>query len=928
MPPRRFAPKATDSPPSRTARGRAALPPLLLLILVALVAVTSSLLVSGVPRLEPPRKLPALDRSRDPTLHEPRSLSASSAIAAQRQLEDALDRPVDGSARLELSFIDGAESRPLADLLFMVYREQGEALVLARGASDERGMATLVDLPEGELVVATQRRPPHAAELGVVTLRAGSTSRLTLAHGGGSRARGRVVDDLGRPLAGLDLCFDPRPGPLELADLAAVQPLADGLAPRFAIDSEALARTDAHGEYVANEVAPRPQLWRVPGGVIGVERLGALVLSVSDGDQYDEQPVTFVEGADGEVADLVLPRPVAFGGFVVDAAQQPVAGALVTASAERALQTTLTRPLGADAVRDESGVNVAAALPGEADFECRRSEMLTLASGRFELAPVAASCGELFVILPDGAVHSFLVPALPPGEKRRDLRLELRRRTELFLELREPDGTLLDGDDEAGGSELPIRLLRHDGSALVAAALPLATPGRYALSSELPLEQLRAIQVEPRDGRPSLQRFAQPLEARATVVFTIERPQRLRLMLTLPAGSVAPRTATLRVHACLASAARRAESGVDCCGFGGTALAWFNDDDDAAAAAPRCEVELPVARAAPFWIDVIGPFAAGGGEASLEFGPFLPGDVAHAIDLPALHDKSEDAGDRELQRLLPTRPLEAQIVDERDGTPLDGAVFETWIEPTIGTRPHACNLGWSSAADGRLFDYVAPEATHGRVRAPRFIDSAAFALPHGNAAVDLGSIALQPQPIWRLRLLDAGGKALRNAPPLRVTALPIDARHEGGGMVALYGEVPDHFVLEIGAAASAAEFGTALERRVELPLTRWPASTAPTVTLPSLREVIVEVALAAVATSQRSANFAVTVAPDGDARGVVTCRGGTERDSADPLRRRFAFLLPPGHYVASGRSLLLDVAEQPFEVVADGSMAAIVLTAR
>ncbi|MBL8843579.1 MAG: hypothetical protein JNL90_18810 [Planctomycetes bacterium] len=927
---------------SDASRGRAALPPLLVLLLVAIVATVSSLLVSGVPRLELPHRTPVRERTSNGHAGDAPS-PAWQGTERESTLDAAQAALANGSARLDLAFVDAEDGRPLADLLFTVYREEEQPLVLTRGASDRRGRATLDALPEGEVVIATERRVPHAAALAVATLKRGTVTAAELRLDFGGEARGRVVDDRGRPLAGIAILLDPRPGPAELAELAPLFPDDPALAERFAEAAACVAVSGADGRYLVEALGPRPLVWRAPGRVVGVERAGPVTLFVDDDGAYDEQPADFAASGDSrrcDVADLVLPRPVAFGGVVVDAAGQPIAGALVTASTTRALWSELTRPLGAHAPAELCAGVAAAELPDEPDFTLGRGEARTLANGRFELDPVPASSSELHVLLRDGSLQSFPVDSLPPGERRRDLRLEWRRRTELFLELADADGA---PHGETG--ELPVRLLRHDGSALQGSARPLAEPGRFALISELPPEQLRALQLTPSDAHPLLHRFAEPPPRRATVALALTRCARLRLALVRSADTPPDVDATLRLHACLARAAARAESGLSCCGYGSETVAWFaahdaESDPLAPTEAAPLEVELQVERTADYWIEVSGPFGDDGAEQAVEFGPFAADAAPARIELPRLHAApaaAADAASREPPLL--SRAVEATLQDEQDGAPIEGAA----LRASGGAAPGSSlahgdapplQLGWTSGDDGRLFDYVAAEATAVWFVAPGFAPSAPRPLPEGGGAVDLGTIALQPLPAWRLKLLDAGGRPLRSEPRVRVVDAdpdaPIEPRFERDGKVALRGALAERFLLEValGGRAGGEELGAALERRYELPLTRWPAHATPAVALPLLREVVVEVALPAVAVERRESSLALEVAPQGEVRGVVTPRRASERDSTDPLRRRFALLLPPGRYVASGRALLMELASAEFTVAADGPQPPIVLDAR
>jgi hypothetical protein len=921
-------------PPPASASSRR-LPSLLATLMATVALVGGMVLFSGVPKLEnlrrPPSRATPGRAFRPPTIPSPAFVESPIAPTVARQLQAGSDASGDvdalggltgsdrlpGDGALELEFVSASDGAPLPELPVVVFRESVDALLIARALTGPDGTLRLEGLPSGELLVATGRIAEHAPLTLGFRLADGEARRATVTIGAGGRATGRVVDDQGQPLSGVAIRLDSRPGPAALHEVDPLFPCSPDVVERFAAAAaEIVATSGDDGRYEVPALLSRAAGFRgaADGGESAPLRLAA------DGDLTPtlHEPIELFAELDGRhddatlrvgahdtvrVPDLVLPRPIAFAGFVHDTEGRPVADALVTSAWDRGFVVQLARPLGARAADGNadmaawsnlSGAPGAdttdlAALPGEPELVPRRGEALTLANGRFELTRVAPDCQQLWVIVADGSCHSFLVEELLPGERRSDLRLVLPRTTGLFIELATADGAPF--DVATGGAT--ASLLRHDGTPFHAAVVATTTPGELALTSELPPEELRAVVLEPCQCERVVVRLREAPAPRARLCATVIPHAELRLELTLPDGSPPPTAdRPITLHACLASVGQRLASGEECCGLGQRVTVALEPG--------TTTVALRLREAAPWHVTVEGPFRDA---AVLEFGPFTPSEEPVVLELPPLAAAASEPA-LATGATAPRARVRFRVVDAVTRTAIDGAV----IESCILAEGEETGFWQGSGDDGLLTDELPLAAQSLVVRAFGYAPSSPHPLPRlvVGSTVDVGTVELAPRATWPIALALPAGAADEEFPPLAGCAawpeatdapwrwLDVESQSDGRGGAELLGDLPERFILLVGTESP--HHSNRLPAWWELRVERGAPGAPIEVPLPELHDVEVVVSLLGIAAPLRAGNLTVTATPDAEVGGLLHARQGAERDAGGAPERRFRFRLPAGSY--------------------------------
>ncbi len=597
-------------------------------LLVAGVVVVACALWSAASPARPGSTAPCVDRSRpssDFSLRPSAELEGAtrSVTAPPLDARDALPvaatAPVQRTATrstgtLHLRVADAASGAPLAGLRFTLFSERGNG-TLYRGATDERGRATVERLPEDVVVVQTEARGAHCEAVRAVWLAPGEERSLDVRVGRGGSVSGRVVDELGRPAAGVPVGVERAPAGEEPAP-----------------ESETVV-TGADGRYRFESVVSLPRgIWIIEGREAPERRLPIVVHVDGAAERFER---FLDEGEHVVLPDAVLPCTRRITGRVVDDRGEPVVGALVSAQ-----RWTLLSDLHFG--RDPGPG------PWSDQFALRPCEALTEATGAFA---VDVRYRYLFVWTREGACDFHrLEPEVD------DLVLVLALGTAVSIELVGTDGSSLRPrpagprralaglqllPSETGAPRLHADLA--DGSTEYA-VLSFGRDGLLRGQLHADPEGVRVLQLVAGGYEPIVEELPLGLPNRH-----LQRAWRavplpvLALRLTWRGEPDLSSLGELDVHTCLApfeAGEERESARSSCCGLGSRAtVAWRE---------PSTTVELPVQSRDPYFVRVSGTNASGA-RFETTFGPFAPADgpADLVIEPDALRPIVEPVGAKE-----------------------------------------------------------------------------------------------------------------------------------------------------------------------------------------------------------------------------------------------------------------------------------------
>ncbi len=844
-------------------------------------------------------------------------LSADARVSATRSVETSgASSPAEASAvssasgtgTLRLRVLDERTRAPVPDLAFVVYRERGGQKVLAKGSTDAQGRAELREIEANTVIVRTERKPPYAEQTGAVWLTSGATKELELLVGPGSAVVGRVVDDLGRPVEAAEIRID------------------------RARDSEQPdARSGADGRFRVECLASRPVSVWIVDGEMRPEHWEALWLQASHENVWASASALPVAGQDFDVGDLVLARVTIFRGRLFDANGQRVAGAVLSRAGEL--------PRG----------------PADPGFQLGTGDVLTDAAGNFEFhAP-----GPSFVLVwtRAGQCQRLGLPAAKPGERVDGVELRLRPETVFELELvdasgaRAPIPVPMTGSDGVntpwrssyflGSDKVSILARTADGARARVGCEQPDPDGRWRAHLALDPREIGEFEVAAAGYAPVVERSESgfPALVQRTIAITPFPTFRLRLVRKEATRLLEGEGEFVHVQICRADPARRAAAGGGCCGLG----AYWNGRWRG----EPLDLVLPVRKDAPFWIYVRGPEldAAAGRMSSVGYagerpssgglrdlvrtGPFGPGPDVHEIELDPADFVQRRQPEEARRPPAATTPgedrsahLRARFSDARTGKPVPGARVSMSELGALGKRAAGANAD----ENGAIEDARVPAGqwkTRVDARGYLTVELGERSTREGET-LDLGSIALEPRPRHRGKVLDADGAPLAQV-WLGVLAGSRPVYAENGGMMTgpdgsfeLIGELPPSFVLQASAPALHAGWGSAAQR---FALEAWPEGEVKELRFARFRKVVVTLA----GLDPEEAPLVPCACP-APGEPTATCdhrvphvapherlARGLEIASSD-AGSRFAFLLPPGRYVFSGQNVLHELPVTEFEL--------------
>ncbi len=901
---------------------------------------------------------------------------ASAALASADRVEDAGattgrsrtddpvdDRSSDGSLRplyphyrgrgtIELTVLDAVTREPLTDLPVAVWSERPQTHVFACGVSDEHGELTIEELPEDVVIFETPRRAPHANTIAATWLADGQEKSFTLEVGRGGRIRGRVVDDLGQPLAGVEVGAHPSPGGETLrADLEHSWSAPYGeLARRLRREFEASTRTDADGRYELDAVRSRPgAIWITDDGRMDPRREDPVAILFRCGQAMRRPRAQVAEGDTVELPDVVFERGRTFAGVVVDdATGAPIAGALVTAQGVRYQRLSARafhrpwarRSLEPEALLNRTDAGPFALAPWEPGFTLADEEAITDVSGRFELATTRSDGSSLLVVAPDWRRAEPSQPKLPPGERRDGIEVRLHTEAQVFLEV-----------VEVGGAPLSVKRPLETGARLEVHATLRSGKQRGARLYEAggscfgavifaPPEEVTHLVVRTAEHRGVTLLVPAPLRDRPTVRVELER--RREFLLELDVKVADPSELDWLAGTGLAFGALKiplAEAQA-ATSVGEEALMRLIGLTYAGAMADQ-RVTLRLPSGGDWHVIAVGPW----GEETLihgptELGTFTPGSEPHEVTLPPASTKwreriatakARSRGDSPESR--PGGRVTARFVDSGSGRPIREKSLEgpaCWLDHEF-SRP----IGWRRAAEeAELF---ATSLGPGTWRVEFEFDGYRPAGTRtveveSQTTVDLGTIALEARQERRVRLVDAthgaaeigwtvaafdaagfGGRAAGDRPLARGVT-------DGEGVAILRFDAPASLVVRAEAPMGPAPFRATVPCEFELAV--WPEGEIKQLAVPPRGEVELEVDLTAVDPDLIDEHWSVVVLPvHPPDRVVAVARPLGPNLSPGQSVLRFAVTHFPGSWLLRARSPLHLAEDARFDVGADGSPA-------
>lgn len=894
--------------------------------------------------------------SKPPTSSLPDSVSSNaertdakkaSERAAKEEAEagDDPDAEFRGTGTVTLTVVDAASDAPLSDLPFLCWSERPQVHVYARGVTDAKGQAELANLPEDVVIFETGRRPPNANTIFATWLRNGSHREVTMRVGRGGRILGRVVDDLGHPLEGVEVTFDPRPGQESMAFSKSLIEESSVIAERFKRRRDLIAKSGPDGRFEADALLSRySAIWIKHGAPDPRNELPIAVWLKWRQLRHDLQ-VKVEDGATSDVGDVAIPRSRIFAGHVVDKDGTPVAEALVSARWSRAnmLRMRSADPLSAARrselreLSDYDGFD-GTAWPGEADFALGDEEALTANDGGFELDMTAS--GMVAVATRDGRFQTFQMPDGAPGTRTDGVELRLKNQTLLALDVTQDGGRAFEPRHQRDW--IQVTAIAADGSEFGGESHSGGAGQFESRWYELPNDRIVALAVDlsgyerwrspwhpPTSGREAL---AVDLVSRSRL------PIKLRFELHDPKERASLRKRSIQAVACLLPPERalaskeRARCGLD-------AEGWINFG-------PKADVDLAVANGREWHVYVYGPFVADSNQFEwIHAGAFVPGDERHEIELPpvSLSWVAEQARlEQEWQKKSGERisadwrlaSVRVNAIDARSGAPI--------AKPHVSVRTSPDPNSWSGFSgddSGGVFKIRVLSGHHAaKVGADGYRDSAEMEYTvEPGATADLGTVALEPMPHYAFDLVDVGGAPAAGRYSVSVYFSEVkrplfggvDARAVAldGSRFELRAELPDRFFLAVGQETDEKGVATRAAWTQRYELERWNPEETPKIVLHRWHATTLAVDLTAISADLRGAAFGLTLARE-PAVGDRAPYSVSESHDAGADEHRYLLVLPTGRYLIRGGNGLFSIPDTPFELTDEQDDVSLKIAAR
>ncbi len=827
---------------------------------------------------EPPGPVDRAGRSSSPAL---RPLDEASSPATDEAPRDEPGSDVEtverwrGSGTIRLRFRDVRTGEAIPRLPFVVFAERGQLRVLGRGRSDEYGRATLRRLPADAILIETSRKPPWASSLAAIWLEEGREREQVVEVGHGGTVRGRTVDDLGAPLADVEIFGWNGAGPRSLAIQLSNLP-------------ELMARSDATGHFEVGSLQSRPRGVWVVDDRPRPERFEDVRLHF---EQSAHQPalrdLAINHEREIDLGDVVLPRFPSYRGRVIDARGQPVAGARISADSERGLVLRVSTRQG----KEEWVLK-----HSEARNAPREYEAVSDLEGRFLLEDFPFDQVEVFG--PTGITTSVALPTVEPGEIG-EIEIRLEEKTRLLVlpvdEKGEPWGRK--------GRHPRLSFLRGylelSGRTWVPFSSPPEGDGTFVIQGGPAPQDVRSITLRCSGWSLAVVDLPSGAETEDPIWVTLQRTSRPALRLLVESAHPEDR-ANLSLEACLSQEPRGKR---DCCNLGGSRRIRLVKEP------VETEIEVDL-EDRPYFLHV-SAHRTGLLTWTGSFGPFIADESRHRITLPDWKPNELELG-IETEPEEPPAPREPEMRGQiqvffRDAEtlkPITGAHLDL-----IGRND--VKLGRTTLDPGILpgaySAFVRPGKYELEVRARGYValkEVAVIVLP--GEQVDLGIRELEPLRAWRGRLV---GLSLAELDDLwcSVTDGTRPINHEitidGTGRFVLEAEsLPEKMFFELQTKSEGQRPSRTFP--IELPqiieVGRWDPIEEKTVEV--LPWFDLEVQVLGIAPRHQNANLLVTI-EDLDRPRLPT--GLRDLPPVDGQGSRiYSFRAPAGRYRVSGEGVL------------------------
>lgn len=859
----------------------------------------------------------------------------------------ATDSPVDarGSGAITLAIVDAGSRAPLPDTPVLVYSERPSLHVFKRAVTDAGGSATIRELPSDVILFETGRRPPHANTIFATWLRSGEQKSVTMALGRGGSVRGRVVDDAGQPIAGVEVAVDSRPGDDTLARMKSLQGDDSDVLARFASRLEPVTKSDRDGRFEVDAILARPAAVWIEHGTMSPKRKDPVLVDLRWRLFRDRIAAKTDEGVTTDLPDVVWDRPSRYAGRVFGTDGAPVGGALVSTRIERSTRLG-ERAFDAPFIDERPGLQEQCPegpqfrfdlAPWESGFTLAFAETVTAADGSFEVE--SGQWNRTFVAARDGSRKLFDLPKAGPGAVVDGLELRLPVETQFELEITDADGAPLPARSPSGfPTQVELFAVTRDGVE-VRGGPKRAGPTSYGVSFELAPAAIAQLVVTARDRVAASHAFEAPPVGRQRLVFALAQKPSFDLPFHLHYAdeSDGPLFAEWPLRLIARLRARSA--------FAGGSETDGDGVLDTIDFQPKITLSLKfhVPSRGPWFVSLRGPFLADSPELrEVDLGSFEPDGTTHEVEIPKANGEwlaaQQKKRELDLARGTVGPPQHVQGMahftfvdaDTRAVISIERLHYE-FIRVGEPSQSAAPEMWYSTSGDRGSRSFPALGASPGhytfKVAAHGYRDSAPVTLTIlADESVDGGTIPLEPIPERRVRLVRpdgtpvGGGWQIELFDPATFGTVQyfygFDITTDASGVASIRRELPQRFLL-MAWPPNASFGGPQLAVRHEL--APWPVGQTRDLTIPPMQRVTVVLDVSAIDAALRDSSCFVQVQFDDDPMPRNSI-GGQAADSPIPEdgKRRYSFTAPPGRYRLRASARLFVVPDATVEVTADG----------